>query len=258
MLLNVDDRGDGPAVVLLHGYPLNRTMWTELAERLAPRFRVVTPDLPGHGASGAPTAVYEMDWMADSVLTTIDALGVEGPFVIGGLSMGGYVAQSMAVRHADRLRGLILMNTRAIGDTPEQAQAREQTAAEVARTCDIGAIARTMIPRLLAPALILNDSLLLTRVERMMLGTPPAGIAGALRGMAVRPDRTGDLPRITLPTLIVASDQDAIVPVAEAQAMAASLPDARLVVVPGVGHLSPLEAPEAVFQAVDSFLLTLG
>lgn len=258
MLLNVDDRGSGPAVVLLHGYPLNRTMWTELADRLAPRFRVVLPDLPGHGGSDAPSRPYPMGWMADSVLETLDALGVPSPFVLGGLSMGGYVAQALAVEHPGRPRGLVLMNTRAIADTAEQARNREQTAAQVEQTGDVGPVAQAMLPRLLAASSIANQPGLSERVERMMLDTRPAGVAGALRGMAIRPDRLADLPRISVPTLVVASDQDAIVPVAEAQAMAAALPASRLVVIPGVGHLSPMEAPDAVFQAIGSFLTALG
>lgn len=254
MLLKADDRGRGPAVVLLHGYPLNRTMWTELAERLADRRRVITPDLPGHGESDAPASVYTMEWMASSVLETVDALGVREPFVVGGLSMGGYVAQALAVDHARRLRGLILLNTRAIGDDPEQAQTREAAAAEIERTGNVEAVARSMIPRLLAPGSIAANPALRERVERMMLGTSVTGIAGALRGMAVRPDRRDDLPRIPLPTCVIAGDQDAIVPLPEAQAIASALPTARLVVVAGAGHLTPLETPTAVFQAVSHYL----
>ncbi|MFO0956337.1 MAG: alpha/beta fold hydrolase [Isosphaeraceae bacterium] len=258
MLLNVRDRGDGPAVVLLHGYPLNRTMWDELADSLSRRYRVITPDLPGHGDSKAPAGIYRMGWMAESVLQTLGTLRVDGPFVIGGLSMGGYVAQAMAVEHGERLRGLILMNTRAAADTPEQASAREKTASEVVRTGDVGAIAGAMIPRLLAPESAAGNPGLVHRIEAMILGTPPAGISGALLGMAAREDRIADLPRIGLPTLVVAGDRDAVVPLAEAEAMAAALPKGRLVVVPDVGHLAPIESPTIVFEAVERFLGDLG
>src|SRR5262245_47186431 len=119
MQLAYTDEGPGAAVVLLHGFPLSRGMWTSQVEGIGSIFRVIAPDLRGHGDSPAPEGVYTMDEMADDVIELLDALHLDIPVVIGGLSMGGYVALSIAARYPERLRALMLMDTRAGADSPD-------------------------------------------------------------------------------------------------------------------------------------------
>ena len=131
MLLAFDDVGPGPVVVLLHGFPLDRWMWTHQKASIGAIYRLIVPDLRGHGSSAAPDGIYTVDGMADDVLELLDALQLTGPVVFGGLSMGGYIALSIAARHPDRVKALMLMNTRAAADSPEAAGARQELAAEV-------------------------------------------------------------------------------------------------------------------------------
>lgn len=118
------DEGPGPAVVLLHGFPLSGAMWKEQLDGIGSTYRLIVPDLRGHGDSPAPDGVYTMDEMADDVIELLDTLSLDDPVVVGGLSMGGYVALSLAVRYPARIRGLMLMDTRAGADSPEAAQKR--------------------------------------------------------------------------------------------------------------------------------------
>src|SRR3954469_20533215 len=116
MLLNYADDGPGPVVVLIHGFPMDLSMWEAQRGTLGSMYRVIAPDLRGHGRSAAPEGIYPIDEMADDVVEMLDALRITEPVVVGGLSMGGYVALSMAVRYPKRLRGLMLFNTRAGAD----------------------------------------------------------------------------------------------------------------------------------------------
>ena len=125
------DEGPGPVVVLLHGFPLSRAMWDEQLAGLGSIYRVIAPDLRGLGESPVPEGVYTMDAMADDVVELLETLEIMGPVVVGGLSMGGYVALSLAARYPTRVRALMLMDTHAAADTPEAAQGREATAQAV-------------------------------------------------------------------------------------------------------------------------------
>ncbi len=254
MLMAYDDDGPGPVVVLLHGFPLDRSIWKAQATTLGARYRVIAPDLRGHGETPAPEGIYPMDDMADDVVELLDALKITEPVVVGGLSMGGYVALSMAVRHPRRLRGLMLINTRAAADPPATAQVREELARQVEAAGSAGPAVATMLPKLFGPTARTRRPEVVAAVAERMEKTPARGVAGALRGMAGRPDRTADLPRITLPTLVVAGADDALIPIDESTRMAEALPGAQLVVIPDVGHLAPVEDPEATSAAIRKFL----
>src|SRR5262245_31643360 len=206
MLLHYSDDGPGPAVVLLHGFPLDHTIWDEQRTTLGSMYRVIAPDLRGHGASAATEGAYTMEVLADDVIETLDALGLTEPLVVGGLSMGGYVALAMAFRYPRRLRGLMLVNTRAAADTPETARVREDLAQQVEASGSVEAVVQTMLPKLVSPTTLRLRPELLDPVQRVMAGTSALGVAGSLRGMAARPDRTADLPRIAVPTLVIAGE----------------------------------------------------
>jgi pimeloyl-ACP methyl ester carboxylesterase len=257
MLLNYDDHGPGPVVVLLHGFPLDRTMWEYQRETLGSLYRVIAPDLRGHGRTAAPEGIYPVEDMADDVVELLDALKIAEPVVVGGMSMGGYVAMAMAAKHPKRLRALMLINTRAGADTPETARIREELARQVEATGSVEPVVATMIGKLFSPATPRRRPELIERARQQMAATSPRAVAGTLRGLATRPDRTADLARISVPTLVLVGADDQTIPPAESEKIAAALPNATLVTIPDAGHMAPLENPAAVNETILRFLGTL-
>jgi pimeloyl-ACP methyl ester carboxylesterase len=258
MLLDYDDVGPGPVVVLLHGFPFDRSLWKAQETSVGSVYRVIAPDLRGHGRTAAPEGVYTMDAMADDVMELLDALQITEPVVLGGQSMGGYVALSAALRYPDRFRGLILVNTRAGADAPEAARIRQALAAQVEATGETGAVVEAMLPKLFSSLTRARHPEVIARLHDVMVRTRALAVAGALRGMAIRPDRTVDLPRLTMPALVLAGADDVITPPAEAEAMARGLPNARLEIIPEAGHVAPAENFAACDRAILEFLGRLG
>lgn len=254
MLLAYTDQGTGPVVVLVHGFPLSRAMWDAQVHALAATYRVVAPDLRGHGESPAPDGIYTMDQMADDVAELLDGLGLGEPVVVVGLSMGGYIALAFALKYPSRLRGLILAGTRAAADAPEAARLREETARTVSKEGRTATLVETMIPRLFARTTLLNRPGLVSSMREVMERTPASGVIGALLGMASRPDRRERLGEITAPTLVVVGQEDVVSPPEEARTIAEALPNGRLEVIPRAGHLAPYEDPEAFNAVVLAFL----
>jgi pimeloyl-ACP methyl ester carboxylesterase len=254
MMLSYDDDGPGPVVVLLHGFPLDRTMWSAQKSSIGSIYRVIAPDLRGHGESAAPSGVYTMDAMAADVIELLDALQITGPVVLGGLSMGGYVALALMARHPQRFRALMLMDTRATADTPEAARNREELARKVETTSRTSHVVEAMLPKLFSDETRARRGELIPPVRAAMERVPVSAVAGALRGMAQRPDRTAELAAITVPTLVLVGAHDAITPPDESRQMAQALPNAQLAIIPDAGHLAPLENPEAANEAILNFL----
>ena len=186
-------RDPGPVVVLLHGFPLSRAMWDEQLAGIGSIYRVIAPDLRGFGESPVPEGVYTMDAMADDVVELLETLEIMGPVVVGGLSMGGYVALSLAARYPTRVQALMLMDTRAGADTPEAAQGREATAKAVLAADSVAPVVDAMLPRLFSKLTLEQHPERVEPMKAVMEQTAPQGVAGALRGMASRPDRRGDL-----------------------------------------------------------------
>jgi 3-oxoadipate enol-lactonase len=251
--LVVDARGDGPAILLIHGYPLDHTIWSPQLEALD-GWRRIAPDLRGMGQSDAPDLGYGMATYASDLAALLDTLGVER-VVLCGLSMGGYVAFEFLRRWRERVSGLVLIATRAGPDTAEGKRARDAAAAQ-AREGGAGVIADAMLPKMLAPG---APDALVKRVRALMAATPVPGIVGALGAMRDRPDSTALLPTLAgLPALVIAGGSDQLMPVSEMSAMAAAIPGARLVVAPGAGHLPTLETPSVVTDALRAFLANPG
>lgn len=247
--LAVDARGDGPAILFIHGYPLDHTIWSPQLEALD-GWRRIAPDLRGMGQSDAPDLGYSMATYASDLAALLDTLGVER-VVLCGLSMGGYVAFEFLRRWRERVSGLVLIATRAGPDTTEGKRARDAAAAQ-AREGGAGVIADAMLPKMLAPG---APDALVVRVRALMAATPVSGIVGALGAMRDRPDSMSLLPTLAgLPALVIAGGSDQLMPVSEMSAMAAAIPGARLVVAPGAGHLPTLEAPSVVTDGLREFL----
>jgi 3-oxoadipate enol-lactonase len=242
------------ALLLVHGFPLDRRLWAAQVGALANMTRVITPDLRGHGRSRVPPGSFTMEQHADDLAALLDHLRVRRA-VVAGLSMGGYVAFAFWRRYPARVQALILADTRAEPDS-EAARAGRDAAIVKVQQMGAAAYADEMLPRLLAPG-SLADAKITGAARKMMAEQPVAGMVGALGGLRNRADSRATLSTITVPTLVIAGNEDVITPPADAQAMAAAIPDARLAVIPGAGHLTPLENPRAFNAAVRKFLHNL-
>lgn len=254
MLLAYDDHGPGPVVVLLHGFPLSRSLWEHQVGSIGSEYRLILPDLRGHGQSAAPEGVYTMDTMADDVLELLDVLQLREPVVLGGHSMGGYVALSLMERFPERFRALILVSTRAEADSPEVAVAREDLIRQIEGVGDVRPVVDAMLPRLLSAKTKTERPDVVARVRSMMEKTAPRGVIGALRGMAARPDRTAVLSRINVPTLVISGADDVISPPAVGESLSGAIPGARRVLINGAGHAAPIEQPDDANHAILDFL----
>ena len=257
MLLAYSDEGPGPAVVLLHGFPLSRAMWSEQIPVLGGVFRVIAPDLRGHGESPAPEGVYTIDEMADDVIETLAHLHISERIVLGGLSMGGYVALSLVLRYPERVRALMLMDTHAGPDSPEVAATREVTAKSVLEAGSVAAIVDGMIARQFSPTFREERPERVEPLRTVMAQTTPRGFAAALRAMAKRPDRRGDIDKIAVPTMVLVGENDVITPPTVARSLVESIPGTRLEVIPKAGHMAPYENPSVANAVIMRFLQSL-
>lgn len=244
----IRELGAGPAVILIHGYPLDGAMWSGVARALAPKFRVFKPDLPGRGnTEGA--APGDVAGYADFIETIVREL--PAPIGIAGFSFGGYIALELMKRRPEKVRALALVDTRASADDPLARGKREETIAAV-RENGVKVVVESMPPRLLSPESVGRPDLL-ERVQRMIARQKPETVEADLVAMRDRPDSTAFLPEIAVPTIVVVGEQDVLTPPADSQAMTGAIPGARLVTVPGAGHLTPMERPKAVAEALGEF-----
>jgi pimeloyl-ACP methyl ester carboxylesterase len=252
--LAVEVRGEGPAVLFVHGYPLDHTIWQHQMNSLD-GYQRIAPDLRGMGQSDAPDLGYGMNIYAADLAALLDALGVE-EVVLCGLSMGGYVAFEFLRHWRSRVRGLVLMDTRAEADTVEGRRARD-AAATMARERGAAAIADTMLPNMLAPV-TQRSADVVERVRTMMANAPVAGIVGALAAMRDREGSEPLLPTLAgLPSLVVVGEADTLTPPDQARAMAQTIPGAQLVLIPRSAHLPPVEQPAETTEVLRRFLAAL-
>lgn len=249
------DQGKGTPVLLVHGYPFNRSMWDAQVKALSTKHRAIAVDLRGHGESQAPTGTYTMDHLADDLKGLLDHLGI-GQVVLVGFSMGGYVAFAFYRKYPQWVKALVLADTRTPADTEQAKQGRENTA-QTALKEGVTGIAQNTAPRMVAPSTAQSNPALMEKVLGIMRSTSVNGYVGDLRGMAERPDSTATLAKIVCPTLILVGDQDGVTPPADSKAMSEAIRSSRLVTIPGAGHLTPLEQPAAVNKAMLDFLGTL-
>jgi 3-oxoadipate enol-lactonase len=242
--LHYREKGRGEPLVLLHGFPLDGSMWDGQLDALADRFRVIAPDLRGCGKSEA-TERTSMDEMADDAAALLARLGVQQA-IVGGFSMGGYVAFALLRRHPELVRGLILSNTKAEPDT-EEGKAGRAKMAQAIREQGVSAAEAAMTPKLLSPA---APDELRQRLRRTMLAQRPEGLIACVWAMAERPDSSAQLGDIRVPTLVIGSDGDTVTPFAVSEATAAAIPGSALRRIDGAGHASNVEQPQQWNAAV--------
>ncbi len=248
--------GAGTPLVLLHAFPLDGRMWAPQVEALAGTYQVIGPDLRGFGAA-KDQAVEEasMDLLADDLLRLLDDRELDR-VVLGGLSLGGYVALAFMRRHADRVSGLVLLDTKATADA-DQAREDRLKMADRALAEGTGFVPEVMLPKLLGETSREHRPEVVEKVAGLIREQSPQAIAGAQRGMAARAATTDLLGSIAVPTLVVTGEEDAVTGPEVGRDLAAGIPGARFLLVEEAGHLSNLEQPEIVNEALLDFLAPL-
>jgi pimeloyl-ACP methyl ester carboxylesterase len=226
-------------------------MWREQLAGLS-HWQRIAPDLRGAGESSAPVDGYSVARYADDIVQVLDALGLEQA-VVCGLSLGGYILFELLRRHAGRVRAAVFCNSKAVADSPEARRGRDEMIA-LAEQGGAKAVAEKLLPQLLAPATIAKQPAVVGFVREMMNRSPVAGVVGALRALRDRPDSTPTLATIAVPTLVVAGEVDKIAPPDVMRAMAQAIPGAQFAMIPGAGHLAPLEQPLQTNRVLADFL----
>lgn len=257
-MLHFVESGSGDAVVLLHAFPMDSTLWAAQRKAVAEAgFRAITPDLPGFG--GTPVADDEpaVDVMADAVVDLMDHLGLQQA-VVGGLSMGGYVTMALLRRHPERLSGVILADTKPGQDTAEAGAVRLQMAEAVSASGSTATLADAMVPNLLGATTRETRPRVVDTVRRWIRAQPALGVAWAQRAMATRPDSSADIQAFGGPVLILRGSEDVISSASDADAMAqaaqAGGSPTTVAEIPGTGHLTAVEEPAAVSQVLLDWL----
>ncbi|HEX6709469.1 MAG TPA: alpha/beta fold hydrolase [Rubrobacter sp.] len=248
------DLGEGTEdpLLLLHAFPLNGRMFEPQMAAFSGTHRVVAPDFPGFGRSPRTPAQPDVHYYAEGVRSLLDRLHLDR-VVLGGASMGGYVAFECMRLFPERVSALVLANTRPEPDSEEMREARNEMALRVAQE-GVEVLVELQMERLLAPATLQNDEELVENVRAMILENSPDGAVAALGAMRERPDSTPLLGEIGVPTLVVGGEEDGISTPEVMGEMAAKIPGANHVTIPNAGHLSNLEAPEKFNAALEDFL----
>jgi 3-oxoadipate enol-lactonase len=255
--LAYDDQGDGLTVVFLHGFPHDRSLWSQQRIALAQGIRRIVPDLRGFGASAAMAnaASTSIDDYADDIISLLDALDIERA-VLCGLSMGGYIAMALWRRYPHRVQGLVLCDTKATADDEAGKAMRDESMAFV-RTHGSAALAERQLPKMLGATTHAQRDGVVDEMRAMMARQSVDAIVGALTALRNRPDSRATLPTITVPTLIIVGDEDTLTPPADAERMRELLPaslNARIEIIAEAGHVTCVERPAAVTHVLADFL----
>ncbi len=251
MRVHVD--GAGPPLLFVHGFPLNSRMWQAQIERFKTEFTVLTPDLRGFGASDVSPGTVTMEQHADDLNTLLDALQLEQPVIFCGLSMGGYIAWEFWKQFPQRLRALMLCDTRSEADSEAGIKNRLKMVDLVLKHGP-ESISSSMIPNLISETSQRHQPEISKSLIEMIESTDREGIAASQRGMAVRKDFSDQLMDIKVPALLIVGSEDQLTPPAVMKNMSTQLPHAKYIEVPDAGHMTPMEAPDIVNQAMEDFL----
>ncbi len=250
--LEVEDHGEGVPVILLHGFPLSSQIWTPVRTAVEQAARLITPDLRGFGASEKPATGYGIEDLAGDIIRLADALEIDR-FVLGGHSMGGYVALGIAAAWPGRLAGLILVDTRAEADAPERRDRRNAAIARIA-SGDVPGFLDEFVAGLIGPSSAARAPRVLAELRAIAAEAAPEALVGCLAGMRDRPDCSALLPALGVPALVIVGREDSLTPPPASRAMAAAMPGATLVEIPSAGHTPSMERPIPTAEAILGFL----
>jgi 3-oxoadipate enol-lactonase len=235
-------KGTGTPLLLIHGYPLDHTIWDEVLPLLEKDFDLILPDVRGFGESTTINSQYSMNDIASDFVALLDHLGIQKA-ALAGHSMGGYIALAFARLHPERVTGLALVASQALADTPDNKQGRFKTAADVAEK-GIGLVAEAMPPKLSADARVQGF------VRELIRKQNKDGIIGALKAIAEREDSLALFPAFNFPIVLVHGKADVLIPIERAYEVKKLIPNAQLVELPDVGHMPMLEVPERTADAL--------
>jgi pimeloyl-ACP methyl ester carboxylesterase len=253
--IDYQDEGEGTAVIFLHAFALNQTMWQAQVALLKKRFRCITLDLRGFGDSTVVDEPSLMSQMAEDVRELQKRLALDKAVLVG-LSMGGYIAFAFYRNYPEAVTALVLADTRATADT-EEAKANRWRSADKALREGASAIADETTPKLLGDTSLNTRPDVVRKVHGIQASNSPTGIAAAQRGMAARLDSTDVLAKIEVPTLVIVGEEDKLTPLAEAEVIHRGIRNSKLAVIEHSGHLSNMETPEEFNQALLDFLESL-
>jgi len=244
--------GSGPPIVLLHPFPANHDLWKPAAQALVTRYRIILPDLRGHGDSGVGEGPATMEKHAADLARVLDHEGI-GRATFAGVSIGGYVLFEFWRKFRPRVEALILCNTKAQADTSEARAGRLQAAADV-RERGTEPFFESLVPKLIGKTTLSTRPDLVEGALRMMRKMSAEDVALVQKGMAERSDSVETLKGINVPTLIVTGDEDIFTGVSEAELMQRNIPGSQMKVIAKAGHYSPWEQPEEVGKLLRQFL----
>lgn len=245
-------RGTGPPVVLLHPFPCHHEFWNPVAAALESRYRLILPDLRGHGDSGIGEGPALMPKHARDIARVLDATGI-GKAAFIGCSIGGYILFEFWRRFRDRVSALALCDTRPQADTAEARANRLQAAATVLEQGTEPCI-ESMVPKLMGRTTVATRPDLVNGARAMMRKMSAEDISQVQQGMAARPDSVADLKTINVPTLIIIGEEDVLSTVADGELMRQNIAGSQLKVISKAGHYAPWEQPEAVGPVLRQFL----
>ncbi len=249
-----DERGQGQAVMFLHGFPHDRSLWAQQLDGLSGQAHCIAPDLRGFGGSGRG-GPFSMDRYADDVVCLMDHLEVRRAVVVG-VSMGGYVALALWRRHPTRIRALILCDTRA-GSDDEAGRERRRQQIKLANEVGPRAVAAQVMEGMVGRTTRERSPEVVVELERLLDRAPLEGVVGALQAMIDRPDSTPDLATIDVPTLVISGAEDVLIPPREARALHEAIQGSSLEILEHAGHVPNVERPAAFNHVVGEFLSRL-
>jgi 3-oxoadipate enol-lactonase len=254
--ISYDLLGTGPAIVLLHPFPVNHHFWGPIARELEGRYRILMPDLRGMGASGAGEGPATMEKHAHDIARVCDECGVERAVFVG-VSIGGYILFEFWRQFRDRVAGLVFSDTKAAPDTGETRAARLKSADDIERD-GIEGFVDGLLPKLLGESTLRNRPDIVAGARSMAMSAAPEGVVHALLGMAARPDSIPTLSTIDVPTLLVFGEEDKMTPAADAAVIRDHVPGSMLHIVPRAGHYAFYEQPEFCMGPLHNFLERLN
>jgi len=256
--LSYSDHGpdDAPAIIFIHGFPLNRSMWDNQVEALKENYRVIAYDIRGHGNSDPGNDEFFIELFVNDLLRLLEKLGIEKT-ILCGLSLGGYIALSAVLKHPDRFDGLILNDTQCIADTPE---IKENRCLAIIRIKEKGVelYADESIEKFFSPGSLTKKKNRIAEVKEMIINTPKQTLYKTLHALAERKETCSRLQEINIPVLIMVGKEDKITPIAAAQQLHEKILNSKLEIIQQAGHLSNLENPTAFNTHLVNFLELVG
>ena len=254
LIVSYSDHGpdDAPAIIFIHGFPLNKSMWNMQVEALTDNYRVITYDIRGHGHSDLGIDDFFIELFVMDLLRLMEKLRIEKS-ILCGLSLGGYIALNAVLKYPDRFDGLVLNDTQCIADTPE---VKENRCIAIIRIKEKGVkqYADEIIKNLFAPESFMKSENIIADVKEMIISTPEETLCNTLHALAERKETCTRLHEITIPVLIMVGKEDKITPIAVAQQMHEIIKDSSLQIIPHSGHVTNMENPAAFNSHLLKFL----